>query len=70
METEITQKYQNIALDLSMSLSDLCAKAGVAASTVTRWRAGATPKGHTLRKIDDAVRKIAIEQMESQNAKM
>lgn len=59
MNIEIIEKYEAAALRNSMSLTDLCIKAGVAGSTITRWRAGMTPKGFTLRKLDAAVADMA-----------
>ena len=55
MENEIIKKYEKAALNRSMSLSELCAKAGVAGSTITRWRSGSVPIGRTLRKLDSAI---------------
>jgi transcriptional regulator with XRE-family HTH domain len=55
MENEIYQKYEASALRHSLSLGELCDRAGVARSTVSRWNKGSTPWGSTLRKLDAAI---------------
>lgn len=55
MTNDILNKYEALALDNSLSLIELARNAGVAASTISRWRAGQKPRGETLRKLDRAV---------------
>ena len=55
MTNDIINKYEAKALDNSLSLSELAARAGVAQSTISRWRAGRKPWGVTLRKLDKAL---------------
>jgi hypothetical protein len=63
MNNEIIQKYKDAALRNSKSLTELCREAGVAGSTITRWRGGMVPMGFTLRKLDAAIAKLeGIEQ--------
>lgn len=61
MTNEILDKYEALALDNSLSLSELARKAGVAQSTISRWRAGRKPQGITLRKLDRALSEIEME---------
>ena len=58
MTNEIISKYEARALDNSLSLVELARKADVAASTISRWRAGMKPQGVTLRKLDNALAQI------------
>jgi len=55
MTNDILNKYEALALDNSLSLAELCVKAEVAQSTISRWRAGRKPQGKTLRKLDSAL---------------
>jgi hypothetical protein len=57
MQNEFIQKYEQAASIRSLSLSELCAAAGVADSTISRWRNGRRPQGRTLRKLDDFLAK-------------
>ena len=61
MTNEIISKYEARALDNSLSLVELASKAKVAASTISRWRAGMKPQGVTLRKLDNALAAIEAE---------
>lgn len=61
MNNEIIDKYQRAATENSLSLTELCIEAGVAPSTITRWRNGQRPWGATLRKLDLAIARIASE---------
>ena len=61
MTNEILHKYESLALDNSLSLSELARKAEVAQSTISRWRSGRKPQGATLRKLDQALREIEAE---------
>lgn len=58
MKNDIINKYEALALDNSYSLSELARMAGVAQSTISRWRTGRKPQGETLRKLDKALRDI------------
>ena len=51
MTNEIIEKYEALALDNDMSLVELAREAGIAASTISRWRDGRKPRGETLRKL-------------------
>lgn len=55
MTDHILENYQRRALDARITITDLCKAAGVAGSTITRWRAGMTPRPATLVKIDNAL---------------
>ncbi|MGL5736893.1 MAG: helix-turn-helix domain-containing protein [Beijerinckiaceae bacterium] len=57
MTNELIAKYEARALDNSLSLVELARYAGIAASTISRWRKGKKPRGETLRKLD---RQLAI----------
>ena len=59
MTNKILSKYEEAALDNSLSLVELARLAGVAESTFSRWRAGRKPQGRTLRKLDAALVEIA-----------
>ena len=61
MEQDIVEKYTRAAQERSLSLSELCAVAGVANSTISRWKKGKLPWGSTLRKLDAAITKIDTE---------
>jgi transcriptional regulator with XRE-family HTH domain len=61
MTNEILAKYEALALNNSLSLIELCAKADVAQSTVSRWRSGRKPQGRTLRKLDSALAKLGAQ---------
>jgi len=63
MTNAIIEKYEALALDNSVSLSELARKANVAQSTISRWRSGMKPKGASLRKLDAALRIIERERM-------
>ena len=58
MTNEILTKYEAKALDNSLSLVELARRAGVAVSTISRWRGGQKPQGLTLRKLDKALADI------------
>lgn len=60
MTNELLTEYENRAQRARITMTDLCKRAGVAGSTITRWRAGTTPWPRTLVKIDKAL--AAIEQ--------
>lgn len=52
--------YQSIAdraASAGVELKELCAEAGIAASTLWRWKAGKTDPLKTVRNIEDALRK-------------
>ena len=49
---EIIADYERRALLARITVTDLCIRAGVAASTFTRWRSGARPWPRTLIKLD------------------
>lgn len=63
MTNEIISKYEARALDNSLSLVELAARAKVASSTISRWRAGMKPQGATLRKLDKALAEIERDQV-------
>lgn len=44
-------KIERRALNVPIDMTELCAKAEVAGSTISRWRAGARPRAKTLIKI-------------------
>lgn len=58
MTNEIIEKYEALALDNDMSLVELARAAGIAASTISRWRSGRKPRGGTLRKLARMVAEI------------
>lgn len=60
MTNEILTKYEAKALDNSLSLVELARRAGVAESTISRWRSGRKPQGITLRKLDKALADIEV----------
>jgi transcriptional regulator with XRE-family HTH domain len=55
MKSEIINKYETLAQDNSLSISELCKLANVSPSTFSRWRGGSNPRGATLRKLDAAL---------------
>lgn len=61
MTTDILHKYEALALDNSLSLVELARDAGVAASTISRWRTGQKPRGETLRKLDRRLAQVKVE---------
>lgn len=51
MTDEILKQIDTRAMAIPIDMQDLCAKAEVAGSTISRWRAGARPRAKTLIKI-------------------
>lgn len=51
MTDEILKQIDIRAMSIPIDTQDLCAKAEVAGSTISRWRAGARPRAKTLIKI-------------------
>jgi transcriptional regulator with XRE-family HTH domain len=51
MTDEILKQLDARAMAIPADMQDVCAKANVAGSTISRWRKGARPRAKTLTKI-------------------
>lgn len=50
---------ENMASQEGLSLNDLCAEAGVARTTLTRWKNGSTSANlATIKKFEDAMKRL------------
>jgi transcriptional regulator with XRE-family HTH domain len=68
MTNEIISEYERRALNARITITDLCARAGVAGSTFSRWRKGNRPWPQTLQKIDNALDEIEAERIAKEAA--
>jgi len=51
MTEDILNKIEVRALNIPIDITRLCKQAGVAPSTVSRWRSGKKPRAQTLNKL-------------------
>jgi transcriptional regulator with XRE-family HTH domain len=61
MTHDVLKNYEQRAFAARVSMTDLCKRAGVAGSTITRWRKGKKPWAQTLFKLDQAIAQIERE---------
>jgi hypothetical protein len=58
MTTAILTEIELRAMRIPIDMTTLCKQAGVAHSTITRWRGGAKPRAATLQTLYDELAKI------------
>ena len=51
MTNEILNKIEVRALNIPIDMTALCQMAGLAGSTISRWRAGTKPRAQSLNKL-------------------
>lgn len=61
MTQDVLRNYEMRAFAARVSMTELCKRAGVASSTITRWRKGKKPWAATLIKLDHAIDAIERE---------